>query len=218
MSRPPVNRGGAVPRATAMRLSLYLRRLEILAAGDQDTVSSRRLGSALGLTDAQVRKDLAYFGQFGRPGVGYLVRDLIAQIRKILGTDRRWPTAIVGIGNVGRALVTYGGFKKRGFDVVALFDSDSRKVGRACSGIEVYGMDKLPEIARLLDIKIGIIAVPAHAAQDVAEQLTRAGVQGILNFAPVTLAVEDHIALQAVDMAIHLEQLAFKLSTSGATR
>ncbi|NOZ22829.1 MAG: redox-sensing transcriptional repressor Rex [Planctomycetes bacterium] len=201
-----------------MRLSLYLRRLELFAGSDQETVSSRRLGSALGLTDAQVRKDLACFGQFGRPGVGYQVQKLIAQIKKIMGTDRRWPTAIVGIGNMGQALATYGGFQKRGFDIAALFDTDSRKVGQRCAGLKIHGMDRLPDVVKSRGIKIGIIAVPAFAAQEVAGHLTRAGVRGIMNFAPVMLALADHIALQAVDMAIQLEQLAFKLNSGGAAK
>lgn len=218
MRKRPVIRAGAIPKATAERLSLYLRQLELFAEGEQETVSSRRLGAALGLTDAQVRKDLAYFGQFGRPGVGYDVQELNSQIRKILGTDKRWPTAIVGIGNLGRALVTYGGFRKRGFDIVALFDSDQSKIGRACDGLRIRGMEEAPALVRSLRIKLCVIAVPASAAQEAADRMVQAGVRGILNFAPVTLAVGGQAALQAVDLAIQLEQLTFKLSGHGGER
>jgi len=208
-------KAGGIPKATAQRLSLYLRQLEQFAAGEQETVSSRLLGTVLGLTDAQVRKDLAYFGQFGRPGVGYDVRELIAQIRRIMGTDRRWPSAIVGIGNVGRALVTYAGFRKRGFDIVALFDNDARKIGGRCAKLRIRGIDEFAAAVKSLHIKLCVISVPACAAQGVADKVTAAGVKGVLNFAPVTLSVPDGVALQAVDLAIELEQLAFKLSSGG---
>lgn len=209
-----VSREDPIPKATAERLSLYLRQLELFASEMERTVSSRRLGMALGLTDAQVRKDLAYFGQFGRPGVGYDVTGLVEQIKRIIGTDKRWPTAIIGIGNLGRALATYAGFRARGFDVVALLDSDPKKIGKSCAGLPIHGMGDLSRLARTLEIKLCVIAVPAAAAQEAADAAAEAGVKGVLNFAPVRLAARGGMAVQAVDLAIQMEQLAFRTRSS----
>ncbi len=201
-----------IPRPTVKRLSLYLRELERLAEAGQGTISSKTLGDALGLTDAQVRKDLACFGQFGHPGIGYRIADLIGQLRKILGTDRSWNAAVVGAGNIGRAVMAYGRFRRKGFDIVAVFDADPGVVGREIAGHKVRPMSDLPKLVRERDIKIGIVAVPAEAAQEVAEELIDAGVLGILNFAPVRLDVHDAVSVVSVDFSVSLEQLAFQLS------
>src|SRR5262245_30588992 len=177
----------AVPKATVGRLSLYLRQLERFLKDGTKVVSSRLLGNALGITDAQVRKDLGYFGPFGRSGVGYQVELLIQTIRRILGTDRGWPVALVGIGNLGRALVGYRGFRRQGFQIQAIFDTDPAKFGQAIEGIRVDSVDRLAERIAQQKISMAIIAVPAEAAQVVADRLVAAGVQGILNFAPVPL-------------------------------
>lgn len=199
------------PKAVVSRMSLYLRELQQLVASGRETISSTQLGARLGFTDAQVRKDLAYFGQFGYPGLGYRVRELVDAIRRILGTDQDWPAAIVGMGNLGQALIGYKGFAAQNFRVVAAFDNDPAKVGREIEGISVYDFAELPEVVAAAEIRLGIVAVPARAAQQVADQLVAAGVQGILNFAPVNLTVETEIGLVSVDLATQLEQLSFTI-------
>jgi len=202
-----------IPVPAVKRLSLYLRRLELLLVANRRTVSSRQLGEALSLSDAQVRKDLAYFGQFGRPGVGYRVDELVLRIRRILGTDKNWNVALVGAGNLGRALLSYRGFAKRGFHVVAVFDKNQEMVGIETAGehrLVIEPMEKLPELVRQRNIQLGILAVPADEAQSVADQMVAAGVRGILNFAPVALQTTN-VALAAVDLSVHLEQLSFRL-------
>lgn len=198
-----------VPKAVVSRLSLYLRELQHLVSDGNETTSSTQLGRVLGFTDAQVRKDLAYFGQFGYPGIGYRCEELIAQIKRILGTDHHWPIAMVGIGNLGRALVGYKGFNRQGFHIAAAFDSDPAKIGNDLDGIPIEPLDKLSEVVAAQRIRLGLISVPADAAQSVADQLVAAGVDGILNFAPVTISVPAGVKIFGVDLAIELEQLAF---------
>jgi len=200
---------GPVPKAVVSRLSLYLRELQRILGEGQATISSTQLGSLLGFSDAQVRKDLAYFGQFGYPGIGYRCEELVAAVRRILGTDRPWNAAIVGMGNLGRALIGYRGFLNQGFRVVSIFEVDSGKVGWQVEGVQVYHIDQMPEIVRTLGVRLALIAVPAATAQQVAEKLVGAGIEGILNFAPVTLTVPPTVSLVEVDLAMQLEQLAF---------
>jgi redox-sensing transcriptional repressor len=203
-----------VPAPAVRRLSLYLRQLEAFAAKDHSTVSSRQLGEALGLSDAQVRKDLAYFGQFGHPGIGYRVTELIQRARHILGTDKQTNVLLVGAGNLGRALISFRGFRKRGFEVVAAFDNDPDKIGQVHEGLnelETQPLSAMPETIRKKSIRVGILAVPAPAAQAVAEEMIAAGIRGILNFAPVTLRVGDDVHVASVDLGVHLEQLSFQL-------
>jgi redox-sensing transcriptional repressor len=200
---------GAVPKAVVSRLSLYLRELQHLIHEGHPTTSSSQLGGRLGFTDAQVRKDLAYFGHFGYPGIGYRCDELMAAIRRILGTDQRWNAVLVGAGNLGRALLGYRGFPQQGFNVVAAFDADPAKAGGSIEGVPVHHLDRLSEIAEAHRIRLAMIAVPAAAAQAVADRLVAVGVEGILNFAPVTLALPDHVSLVGVDLAIELEQLSF---------
>jgi redox-sensing transcriptional repressor len=206
----------AIPLPAVRRLSLYLRQLESLARDGRSTISSRELGKALGMTDAQVRKDLAYFGQFGHPGIGYRVDEVIQRVRHILGTDRTWNTALVGAGHLGQALVAYRGFERKGFRLVAVFDSDRSKAGLRPDGIEnlaVQPLRELPQSVARLKIMLAMIAVPAAAAQAVADQLVAAGVRGILNFAPVALNVPDSVAVSSVDLAVRLEQLSFQVNS-----
>jgi redox-sensing transcriptional repressor len=200
---------GSVPKAVITRLSLYLRELQHLVRDGRETTNSNQLGRMLGFTDAQVRKDLAYFGHFGYPGIGYRCDELIAAIRRILGTDQYWPVALVGVGNLGRALLGYRGFQPQGFRIVAAFDSDASKVGSTIDGIAVHHLDSLPEVAKQHRIRLGMIAVPAVAAQTVADRLVASGVEGIVNFAPVTLTLPENVSLVGVDLAIELEQLSF---------
>ena len=176
-----------IPNPAVRRLSLYLRQLEAFKRKDRRTISSKQLGESLGLTDAQVRKDLAYFGQFGHPGIGYKVDDLIAEVRRILGTDKTWNVLLVGAGNLGRALMAYRGFASKGFQLVAVFDNDSTKVGKRQGAFTVQPLSELEPTIRAQNIKLAMIAVPADVAQDVADQLIEAGIRGLLNFAPVSI-------------------------------
>ena len=200
-----------VPKAVVNRLSLYLRELEHLVREGHETTSSTQLGGKLGFTDAQVRKDLAYFGHFGYPGIGYRCDELIGAVRRILGTDQKWSVALVGTGNLGRALMGYGGFQQRGFHIVAAFDVDPAKVGSQIEGVDIHHLDRLPQLAREHRIRLGMIAVPATAAQFVVDRLVAAGIEGVLNFAPVTIGLPPSVAQIGVDLAIELEQLAFSI-------
>lgn len=201
----------SVPKAVVSRLSLYLRELQHLIREGSETTSSTQLGRLLGFTDAQVRKDLAYFGQFGYPGIGYRCDELIPAIKRILGTHREWPVALVGIGNLGRALLGYRGFGEQGFRVVAAFDVDPNKVGAVIEGVPVYALSDIAQIVQQYGIRLAIIAVPSAAAQSVADEVVKAGVDGVLNFAPVTISLPKEISTVGVDLAIELEQLAFSV-------
>jgi redox-sensing transcriptional repressor len=201
-----------VPKAVVSRLSLYLRELQHLVRDGHDTTSSTQLGKVLGFTDAQVRKDLAYFGQFGYPGIGYRCSELIDAIKGILGTNQAWPVAIVGLGNLGRALMGYRGFQHQGFQIVAAFDIDPVKIGKTVEGIPIFDLNDIQRIALERSIRLAIIAVPGPAAQKVADALITAGIEGILNFAPVTLSFPKHVPTIGVDLAIELEQLAFAVA------
>jgi redox-sensing transcriptional repressor len=200
------------PPLTVRRLSIYLRYLEELAHKGRQTVSSRQLGQALGLTDAQVRKDLAWFGHLGRPGVGYQVAAMIEQLRAIFGTDTVWPVAVVGVGSLGRALLRYKGFLSKGFRLSAAFDVSPERIGRNLGECVVQPLDELEKVIAEQGIRIAILAVPAAAAQEMAERLVRAGIVGILNFAPVTLTVPEGVAVIPVDVAVQLEQLAYMIN------
>ncbi len=204
--------GKDVPKATIMRLSLYLRRLRKLSREGAETVSSRQLADAFGLTDAQVRRDIAYFGQFGYPGIGYRVGELAERIRMILGTNRRWQVALVGVGSLGRALLGHRGFALKGFHIVAAFDVDPAKAGKEIYSVRVYDMTHLERVIRERGIQIAVICTPADVAQNVADKLAGARIGAILNFAPVTLDVPDTVVLNSVDLAIQLEQLSFQLA------
>ena len=205
-----------VPKAVVSRLSLYLRELQHLVRDGQETTSSSQLGRLLGFSDAQVRKDLAYFGHFGHPGIGYRCDELIAAIRRILGTDRDWPVALVGTGNLGLALLGYKGFNNQGFRIVAAFDIDDHKTGGTINGVRVYHLDDLAQVTEQEKIKLGMIAVPAAAAQQVADRLVAVGVEGIVNFAPVTINVPTTVSQVGVDLAIELEQLSFSVVNRGS--
>jgi redox-sensing transcriptional repressor len=196
-------------RASVGRFSLYLRHLETILRDGLTKVSSGQLGEALGITDAQVRKDLAYLGSLGHPGVGYVTEELITAIRRLLGVDRHWSVALVGVGNLGRALLGYRGFAERGFRVVALFDIDPAKVGTQVEGLMIHGADEIERVIHATGAELGLLAVPFEAAQVAADALVAAGIRGLLNFAPVRVRVPPEVRLVAVDLTIQLEQLAF---------
>jgi redox-sensing transcriptional repressor len=198
-------------RATVGRMSLYLRRLEGLQNQGILKVSSGQLGQAVGVTDVQVRKDLTYLGNLGQPGIGYTTQELIAAIRRVLGIDREWAVALVGVGNLARALLRYKGFAQRGFRIVALFDTDPAKVGLKVEGLEVHSPEKMQAVIAATKAELGLLAVPSDSAQAVADSLVNAGVRGLLNFAPTVLQLPPHVSLVAVDLTVQLEQLAFQV-------
>lgn len=195
------------------RLSLYLRYLESIAA-QRKTISSRELGKALKFTDAQVRRDFAHFGQFGHPGVGYRINDLIRQFKSILGTDRSWNVVLIGAGHLGQALAGFPGFVQKGFALAGIFDSDPAKIGTKIGELEVMPMESLNLFIRERLIRLAVVAVPPAAAQDVVDTLVESGVDGILNFAPANITVPAHITLSSVDLAAQLEQIVFAIQDS----
>lgn len=195
--------------STIRRLSHYYRVLEEVAAEGQRMISSHLLADREDITSAQVRKDLSYFGSFGRRGLGYNVDHLRTEIRAILGLDRRWRVALVGAGHIGSALLAYRGFHDQGFDVVAVFDTSADRIGQPHGALVVQDLARLPECR---DIEMGVIATPVRAAQEVADMLVAVGVRGILNFAPRKLRVPEGVALRTVDMTMEFESLSFVLS------
>ena len=214
----PSSSRSLLPSLVVKRLSLYLRYFEELAEKGDMTSSSHQLAEALGLSAAQVRKDLGYLGQFGRPGVGYYVPDMVKRLRKVFGTDKLWDLAVVGVGSLGRALLRYKGFLKRGFRPVAAFDIAKSKIGKRFGGITVQPMSQLESTIKDKQIKLAILSVPAAVAKEVAEKLVDAGIKGILNFAPVNLPLPERIAVVPVDLAVQLEQLSYMINAADKTR
>lgn len=207
-----------ISESTVRRLSHYYRVLEEVQAEGKRMISSHRLAEREGITSAQVRKDLSYFGSFGRRGLGYNVDHLRDQIRAILGLERRWRVALVGAGNIGSALLAYRGFQKQGFDIVAVFDRDAARIGQRLGPHVVQDITRLSAAATGESFDIGVVATPIQAAQEVADALVAAGVRGILNFAPRKLFVPDHVALRTVDMAMEFESLSFALTQARGPR
>jgi len=201
-----------IPESTVGRLSLYLRVLGELEQEGVRTASSEALARRGGTTAAQVRKDLSFFGTFGKRGLGYTVTELRDTLRTILGLQRRWRVAVVGAGRIGGALIGYPDLRRQGFDIRAVFDRDPEKVGRTWSGLVVHELSALERILQSEPIDIAILAVPAAAAQEMAGRVVRAGVRAILNFAPVKLALPPEVAVKNVDMAVELEGLSYALS------
>ncbi|MFQ5834510.1 MAG: redox-sensing transcriptional repressor Rex [bacterium] len=198
-----------VPEATVERLSIYLRSIRKL--DEERVLPSQELADLVGTSDGQVRKDLAYFGEFGVPGQGYRVGKLKQEISRILGVDRTWWIALVGMGNLGAALLAYPGFKRQGFKIKVAFDNDLSKIGKIWQGVRIQDVEKIPGVLSNQEIKIGIIATPAKTAQEVANKLVEGGVKGILNFAPTRIFVPGGIKLKNVDLSIELECLSYFL-------
>ncbi len=217
MDGQPTERGQRLSRAAAQRLSLYLRCVADWPA-DGEKVSSGRIAGAVGVSDAQVRRDLAALGHLGQRGVGYDARELAGAIRTALGIDRPWRAVLVGVGNLGRALLKYQGFRAQGFKIVGLFDSDPAKVGTEVEGLTVESISVLTERTVALHAELGVLTVPGDTAHAVAEGLVAAGIRGILNFAPVVLKLPRRVQLVTVDLAIQLEQLAFHVQQGDAAR
>jgi len=202
-----------VSELTTNRLSVYLRCLNALEDAGVKTISSQALAEQFHLNAAQIRKDLAYFGEFGVRGVGYYVRDLKRHLRKILGLDRKLRVAIIGAGNLGLALADYPGFRQEGFEIAALFDTQASKVGeQSRGGVPIHDMRDLKKIVKRDGISIAMLAVPAPAASDVVEQVVGAGIKAVLNFSPGTLKVPDGVKLKSVDLTVSLESLSFFLA------
>ncbi len=208
------NNGGTrkVAESTVRRLSLYLRFLEEFEEQGSETVSSGALAALGGTTSAQVRKDLSFFGSFGKRGLGYPVPELARRIREILGLNRRYRVALIGAGKMGSALVQYRGFRARGFDIVAIFDVDPAKVGHRWNGLTVLDIAELEQELGRRPVDMAVLVTPADAAQGVADRLTGLGVKAILNFAPVQLAVPDDVAVKTVNLALELETLSYALA------
>lgn len=207
MPEPPQNEA-KLSRAAANRLSQYLRSVRSLES-DEATISSIQLGDSVGVSAAQVRRDLAALGHLGQRGVGYEIAGLIKALRKAMGVDRRWRVVLVGVGNLARALMRYKGFAEHGFDLVGLFDSSPALQGKVVEGLTIQPMANLANGVERLRAELGILTVPGEAAQGVADAMVAAGLRGLMNFAPVRLKVKPPTALIPVDLAIQLEQLAF---------
>lgn len=206
-----------IPEATVMRLAVYSRFLEHLQQQDVVTISSGAIAEGAGVSPAQVRKDLAYFGEFGTRGVGYNVEELCGHIRRILGLSQKWPSVLVGAGKLGSALALYEGFNIRGFHIVGVFDVVPDPVGNRFGSIKVLPMEYLERVIKRKHVEIGIITVPASAAQAVGERLVAAGIKAILNFSPYVLNLPADITVRHVDFSLHLEVLTFNL-TFGKTK
>lgn len=200
-----------IPVATVTRLALYLRELQQLQRGGIDSVRSQSLAERLGLKDSQVRRDLSCLGTVGQRGVGYRVHDLTFAIQHVLGTDRSWNVILVGVGNLGRALSGYRGFGQQGFQLLAAFDSDPKKIGTMIGELEILSLRRLESFIAQCPVDLAILAVPADAAHDVATRLGACGVSGILNFAPVAVQTSQQMMIQDVDLAIELQRLAFSV-------
>lgn len=200
-----------ISESTVRRLSLYLRLLQEAEERGIGTISSQELARRGGTTSAQVRKDLSFFGSFGKRGLGYSVPELLGAMREILGLNRVWRVALVGAGKVGSALFTYRNFQRRGFEIRAVFDSDPAKIGERWGGLRVRSDAELERVLAEERIEIAILAVPAAVAQPLAERVVGAGVNAILNFAPVKLRLPESVALRTVDLVLELEGLSFAL-------
>ena len=206
-----MGRNPHVAEATVYRLSRYLQCIQRLEADAVSTVSSSEIGRLCGVSADQVRKDFSYFGEFGRPGVGYSVPELGQHLARILRVDRQQRIIIVGVGHLGAALAAYPGFERRGFRVVGLFDNDPEKIGTMIAGHRVAALADLPALKDSLNVSIGVVAVPGRAAQDVADKLVAAEITCILNFAPVTLEASDGVVVKNVDVTRELQWLAYFL-------
>ena len=202
----------AIPDIVISRLPVYLRTLKLLMNQGREVTSSHELGELLGISSAQIRKDLSHFGEFGKQGTGYEIRFLENNLKEILHVDRMWDVVLVGSGDLGHALASYKGFAGRGFRIAAAFDSDPDKIGsQMVGGLIVQNVEMLEEKVRENGWKVAIIAVPAEAAQAVANTLIAAGVTALLNYAPISLIAPSHIRVEQIDPAVHLQHLTYYL-------
>lgn len=202
----------SVPDVVVRRLTQYYHALRTCRERGLETVSSQMLGEMLNITAAQIRKDLSFFGGFGKQGIGYNVAALLEHLQRILGLRQKWPMALVGLGNLGRALLHYQAFAQEGFQVVALFDSDPHKIGTTISGLTIHSDEDIPRLIPELGIRIALLALPPEKAPAVAEVLIRAGVRAILNYAPVTLKVPEGVWVRQMDPLIALQSMTYYLA------
>jgi redox-sensing transcriptional repressor len=191
------------------RLPLYLRALAQMGAEGKDIASSQELGERLGISSAQIRKDLSQFGEFGKQGTGYSISFLAGQLRRILKVDRVWDVALIGVGNLGRAVANYGGFVDRGFRIVAVYDNDPAKIGKRLGAFTIQDTAGMVEDIRARGIRLAMLAVPASTAQNVTDRLVEAGVQAILCYAPTSISVPEHVHVQYTDPVLHLQRMTY---------
>lgn len=203
-----------VPRVTIQRMAVYVQALEAMLQDDLQVVSSEGLAAACNVNSSQIRKDLAYFGEFGVRGVGYYIKDLLTAMREYLGINRKWNCALVGVGNLGRALLRHKQLAQKGFLIVAAFDCDPFKIGEVVAGHEIFCTRRLKEMKQGLGIEIGMIATPPERAQRATNHLIEAGVKGIINFAPAIVHVPSDTVIDYVDFSQNLITLAFQLSSN----
>ena len=205
-----------IPSITINRLSVYHRCLEKIAETEKEKdlkiISSFKIAEMTGINSAQIRKDLAYFGEFGKRGIGYPVIDLGKELKKILGLDKKWSVIIAGAGNLGKALVKYKGFQKRGFIIKGIFDNNPSKIGKKLGHIFIYDIKEVERFIQAENINIGILVVPADSAQEVADKMVAGGIKAILNFAPVHIVLPPEIKIHNVDLSIEFEGLTYYLS------
>ncbi len=200
-----------IPDIIIGRLPVYLRALQRLADTGVLTTSSQELGEMIGISAAQIRKDISQFGEFGKQGTGYSIPFLVERLRDILKVDRVWDVVIVGVGDIGHALARYNGFSNRGFRVSIVFDNDSTKVGQKVGEFEIFNTTVMAEKIKQQKIKVAVLTVPASAAQEIADQLVKAGVKAILNYAPISINVPDGVHVQYIDPVTHLQRMTYYL-------
>ena len=198
-----------IPDIVISRLPVYLRALTRLQGEGQEITSSKELGERLGISSAQIRKDLSHFGEFGKQGTGYEIKKLVDQLRRILKVEHEWDVALVGAGAIGHALAYYNGFTDRGFRISIIFDNDPAKIGTQINGFEVCDVARLSELIQARNITLAMVAVPAEAAQAVTDELVKAGVRGILNYAPINLSTPENVHVQYIDPVVHLQRITY---------
>ena len=200
-----------IPEVVVLRLPIYLRALSLLAQQNVEVVNSTALGAQLRMTPAQIRKDLSYFGKFGKQGTGYNVKSLLRELRLILGLDRQWPMVLVGVGRLGHAIVSYGGFAPEGFNIVAAFDNDPLKIGTQVGSLTVQDVAELERVVKERGVQIGIVAVPADQAQQVIKTMVDSGIRTILNYAPIAPRIPPHLRIRDIDPVAALQSMTFYL-------
>ncbi len=200
-----------IPDIVIGRLPIYLRALTRLAQEGKEVTSSHELGQRLGISSAQIRKDLSHFGGFGKQGTGYQIAYLVEQLKQVLKVDREWDVALIGAGDLGRAVAHYKGFSDRGFRIIAVFDNAPDKAGKDIDGLIINPIEQMREIITQRGIKIAMIAIPAEHAQSVADQLVEAGVRAILNYAPINLNVPENVHVQYIDPVAHMQRMTYYL-------
>jgi len=205
-----------IPEVVINRLPVYARALAELASAGDTVVSSQALGEILDVTPAQIRKDLSYFGRFGKQGRGYNVHGLLAKLREILGIDRQWDVCLIGVGRLGQAIAEYGGFRPQGFEILGAFDADQAMVGKQVGGVAVHFIDELESFILAHNVDIGIVAVPAAHAQAVVDRLVDAGIRAILNYAPITAHVPRDVTIRHIDPVLAMQSMTFYIKKGEA--